>query len=80
MLLVVALAVLIIVGFINNNVAGYIVWMSVAVLGGILVLWQKGQLGTMWVYYLLIFTAGFGFPIAVLCLKEKRESHSKEDA
>jgi len=66
-----ALVILIVVGFIGNNVLGYIVWMIVAILGGVLTLWQKHRLGTWWVWLLLFFTAGFGFPIAVLCLKAK---------
>ncbi len=67
--LAIALAILILVGFVGNNVLGYVVWIITAVLGGVLVLWQKRRLSTGWIWILLAFTAGFGFPIAVLCLK-----------
>lgn len=69
----IALVILIVVGFINNNALGYVVWMVTAVLGGVLVLWLKRRLSTGWIWILLAFTAGFGFPIAVLCLKPREE-------
>ena len=76
--LLIALVILIVVGFINNNALGYVVWMITAILGGVLTLWQKNRLDTSWVWILLLFTAGFGFPIAVLCLKAKEKDLSKE--
>lgn len=69
----IALVVLIVVGFVSNNVIGYLVWMITAVVGGMLVLWQKNRLDTGWGWILLFLTAGFGFPIAVLCLKAKEK-------
>ena len=69
----IALVVLILVGFIGNNALGYIIWMVTAIVGGFLVLWQKNRLNTGWLWILLIFTAGFGFPIAVLCLRAKEK-------
>ena len=69
----IALVVLILVGFVGNNVLGYVVWMVTAIAGGVLVLWQKNRLNTSWVWILLLFTAGFGFPVAVLCLKAKEK-------
>jgi len=67
--LAIALVILILVGFVGDNALGYVVWMVTAVLGGILVLWQKRRLNTGWIWFLLFFTAGFGFPIGVLCLR-----------
>ena len=74
----IALVVLIVIGFIDNNVLGYAVWMITAIVGGVLVLWQKNRLNTSWVWILLVFTAGFGFPIGVLCLKPKEKDLSNE--
>ena len=68
-----ALLVLILVGFLRNDAIGYAVWMITAVVGGVLVLWQKNRLDTSWVWILLFFTAGFGFPIGVLCLKTREK-------
>jgi len=67
--LAIALVILILVGFVGDNALGYVVWMITAILGGILVLWRKHRLNTGWIWILLFFTAGFGFPIGVLCLK-----------
>jgi hypothetical protein len=72
--LLLALVFLIYVGFIQNNVIGYIVYISIACIGGILVLWRKRRLNTTWVWILLVLSNGFGFPIGVLCLKSKKES------
>jgi len=71
--LAIALVSLILVGFMADDALGYVVWMLTAIVGGVLVLWQKRRLSTGWIWILLAFTAGFGFPIAVLCLKAKEE-------
>jgi len=71
--LAIALVILILVGFMADDALGYVVWMLTAIVGGVLVLWQKRRLSTGWIWILLAFTAGFGFPIAVLCLKAKEE-------
>ena len=72
LVLLVGIAILIYVGFIQNNVIGYIVYISIAIVGGFLMLWAKSRLNVGWVYIVLFFSNGFGFPIAVLCLKNKR--------
>ena len=72
LVLLIGLAVLIPVGFIQGNVIGYIVYISITAVGGFLVLWGKRRLDVSWVYWVFVFTSGFGFPIAVLCLRNKR--------
>ena len=83
--LLIGIAILIYVGFIQNSAIGYIVYISVAIAGGFLVLWAKkrlpwgmGSSGVSWLYPVLVFTSGLGFPIAVLCLKNKRETKLSE--
>jgi hypothetical protein len=66
--LLIGVIILVYVGFIKNNVAGYVVYISIAIVGGFLVLWAKGRLNVLWVYIVLVLSNGFGFPIAVLCL------------
>lgn len=67
--LLIGIAILIYVGFIQNNAIGLLAYFIVAIGGGFLVLWAKKRLNVSWIYILLIFSIGLGFPIAVLCLR-----------
>jgi len=75
---IIGLIILIYVGFLQNNVIGYIVYISTVGIGGILTLWAKGRLRTYWVYILLWISAGLLFPIAVICLKNKNQNNNGE--
>jgi hypothetical protein len=68
-ILAIGLIVLGVVGFYMNNVIGYIIYIIISISFGILVLIQKHRANTWWVWVLLWVSAGFAFPIAVLCLK-----------
>jgi len=69
--LIIGLVALGILGFYLNNVIGYIIYMAISIVCGIIALAQKHRLNVWWVWVLLWLSAGFAFPVAVLCLKYK---------
>lgn len=71
--LFIGLIALVVIGFYMNDVTGYIIYMVISVLCGIVALVQKHRAGVWWVWLLLWLSAGFGFPIAVLCLKAREK-------
>lgn len=65
----------------DGSAVAWLVYITVAVVGGLLVLWCKQRLsvlwekqimGLSWVFILLVLSSGLGFPIAVLCFKNVR--------
>lgn len=78
--LVPCIILLVVVGFAMNNVIGYLAYLAITIIVGLIVLWQKQRLTVWWIWLILWFSAGFGFPIAVLCLgtKEKRSHTHKQ--
>ena len=66
---VIALIILAIVGFVQNNVIGYLAFLVLNLLGGGWVLWKKGQ--SLW-YLVLVGLIYIAFPFVVLLSKNKR--------
>jgi len=67
--LIIGLIALIIVGFINNNVIGYIVYIAIIIIGGALVSWRKGR----FLAYPILILFPPAFAIVILCLHNKRK-------
>lgn len=71
---VIALIILAIVGFVQNNVIGYLIFLALNLLGGGWVLWRKGQ--SLW-YLVLVGLVYIAFPFVVLLSKNKRAIQSE---
>ena len=69
--LIIGLIALSVLGFYLNDVTGFIIYIAISIVCGIVALIQKHRIRTWWIWVLLYLSAGFAFPIAVLCLKYK---------
>lgn len=66
---VIALIIVVIVGFMQNNVGGYMAFLALNLVGGGWVLWRKGR---SLAYLILVGIFYIAFPFVVLLIENKR--------